>query len=82
MVALFRPAHDLWPGDAAFAGLVRHLRRGCPEFEGWWADHGIGAPVSGSKVLHHPTLGILHLDHATFQANDDPALRLALYTRR
>ncbi len=82
MVALFRPTHDLWPGDAAFAELVERLRRGCPEFGGWWADHGIGAPVSGSKLLQHPTLGTLRLDHASFQANDDPALRLALYTRR
>ena len=82
MVALFRATHDLWPGDDAFAALVGQLRAGSPEFDGWRAAHGIAAPVSGSKQLHHPTLGVLRYDYATFQANDDPALKLALYTRR
>ena len=81
MVALFRPAHDLWLGDAAFADLVGRLRASCSDFAGWWAAHGIAAPVSGTKHLHHPTLGALRYDYASFQANDDPALKLALYTR-
>jgi transcriptional regulator with XRE-family HTH domain len=79
MVSLFRAAHDLWPGDVAFADLVNRLRAECPEFESWWAAHGIGAPISGTKQLHHPRLGTLIYDHASFQANDDPALKLALY---
>ena len=82
MVSLFRAGYDLWAGDVAFAALVRRLREACPEFDGWWAEHGIGAPVSGSKQLFHPTLGALRFDYASFQANDDPALKLALYTRR
>ena len=81
MVSLFRPAHDLWRGDTAFAGLVDRLRAGCPEFAGWWAAHGIGAPVSGTKHLNHPTLGAICYEYASFQANDDSALKLALYTR-
>jgi hypothetical protein len=36
----------------------------------------MAAPACGSKLLHHPTLGTVR------QANDDPALKLALYTRR
>jgi hypothetical protein len=32
--------------------------------------------------LHHPTLGTVGYEYASFQANDDPALKLALYTRR
>jgi transcriptional regulator with XRE-family HTH domain len=81
MVSLFRAGHDLWPGDAAFAALVSRLRAGCPEFDGWWATHGIGAPVSGTKHLRHPVLGALNYAYASFQANDDPALKLALYAR-
>ena len=56
MVSLFRAAHDLWPGDVAFAALVSHLRASCPEFGAWWSAHGIGAPVSGTKHLRHPVL--------------------------
>lgn len=82
MVSVFRASHDLWPGDAAFAALFGRLQASCPEFPGWWAAHSIAAPVSGTKHLHHPTLGTVRYEYASFQANDDPALKLALYTRR
>jgi transcriptional regulator with XRE-family HTH domain len=78
MVSLFRATHDFWAGDVAFSELIRN---GCPEFETWWTSHSIAAPVSGTKVLHHPTLGTLRFEYATFQANDDPALKLAVYVR-
>jgi len=82
MVSLFRAGHDLWPGDMAFAALVDGIRASCLEFDAWWSEHGVGAPVSGTKHLRHPTLGVLRYEYASFQANDDPALKLALYTRR
>jgi hypothetical protein len=31
-------------------------------------------------VLAHPRLGTQRYEYATFQANDDPALKLAIYT--
>ncbi|MBW4330093.1 helix-turn-helix transcriptional regulator [Stakelama sp. CBK3Z-3] len=79
IVSLFRASYDLWPGDPTFIALVDQVRERCPEFEGWWTEHGIGAPISGVKWLHHPTQGLVRYDYATFQANDDPALKLALY---
>jgi len=82
MVSLFRAAHDLWPGDTAFVALVDRIRVSCPEFDAWWSEHGVGAPVSGTKHLRHPTFGVVRYEYASFQANDDPALKLALYTRR
>lgn len=81
MVSLFRASHDLWTGDTAFVSLVERIRAGCPEFEAWWSEHRISAPVSGAKRLRHPTLGVMLYEYASFQANDDPALKLALYTR-
>jgi len=30
--------------------------------------------------MSHPTLGVLHFEHTSFQANDDPALKLVIYT--
>ena len=81
MVSLFRAAHDLWPDDAAFVTLVDRIRASCQEFNAWWSEHAVGAPVSGTKHLRHPTLGIVRYEYASFQANDDPALKLALYTR-
>ena len=82
MVSMFRTGFDLWPGDAAFASLTTRVERGCPEFALWWATHRIATPVSGTKRLYHPTRGVLCFDYSTFQSNDDPGLKLALYTRR
>ncbi len=80
MVAQFRATHDLWAGDPAFIELLERLRLGCPEFEAWWETHDIGSVVAGRKRLSHPKKGSLRFEYATFQANDDPALKLVIYT--
>jgi len=82
MIALFRATHDLWAADPAFVSLVARIRAGCAEFDAWWAAHDVGAAASGSKVLHHPARGRLCFDYTTFQANDDPRLKLAVYLPR
>lgn len=80
MVAQFRATHDLWAGDPAFLDLLGRLRQGSPEFPAWWEKHDIRAGGAGQKLLNHPERGLLRFEYATFQANDDPALRLAIYT--
>ena len=80
MVAQFRATHDLWAGDPAFIGLLERLRQGSPEFAAWWQAHDVKSAVAGRKQLKHPTRGLLRFEYATFQANDDPALKLAIYT--
>jgi len=80
-VGQFRAAHDVWAGDPAFTGLAARLAAGCREFATWWDDHSIAVGSgSGRKVLHHPVRGVLTYDYATFQSNDDAAVRLAVYT--
>jgi transcriptional regulator with XRE-family HTH domain len=81
MLAQFRATHDLFASDPAFVDLLDRLRRGCPEFSAWWEAHDIRGATGGRKVLHHPLKGLLTFEYATFQANDDPALKLAIYTR-
>jgi transcriptional regulator with XRE-family HTH domain len=80
MVAQFRLTHDLWAGDAAFRDLLERLRAGCPEFATWWKSHDIRGSMAGRKRLLHPERGVMLFEYATFQANDDPALKLAIYT--
>lgn len=80
MVAQFRATHDLWAGDPAFVDLLSRLRQGCPEFERWWGAHDIGSVVAGQKALNHPKKGMLRFEYASFQSNDDPALKLVIYT--
>lgn len=79
MIAQFRATYDLWAGDPAFADLVERLQRGCPEFAIWWDAHDVRPGVAGRKLLHHPLKGVLRFDYASFQANDDPALKLVIY---
>ena len=80
IVAQFRATHDLWAGDPAFVELLERLRRGSPEFATWWKAHDIRAAASGRKQMSHPRKGMLRFEHASFQANDDPALKLVIYT--
>ncbi|MFM0566061.1 helix-turn-helix transcriptional regulator [Paraburkholderia sediminicola] len=80
MVALFRATHDLHAGDPAFIELVERVRAHSPEFTKWWNAHYIRGGTSGQKVLTHPERGAQRYEYATFQANDDPALRLSIYT--
>ena len=80
MVAQFRATHDLWAGDPAFLELLERLRQGCAEFAGWWEAHDIKSVAGGRKLLKHPSKGLLRFEHASFQANDDPALKLVIYT--
>jgi hypothetical protein len=42
--------------------------------------HDIGPVAAGQKQLGHPNKGSLRFAYAIFQANDDPALKLATYT--
>lgn len=80
IVAQFRATHDLWAGDPAFTELLERLRRGSPEFRTWWKAHDIRAAAAGQKQLRHPKKGVLRFEHASFQANDDPSLKLIIYT--
>lgn len=80
MIALFRATHDLYADDPAFVELVERLRAHSAEFAKWWNAHDIRGGASGQKVLIHPERGAQRYDYATFQVNDDPALKLAIYT--
>lgn len=80
MVAEFRAIHDLWAGDPAFVDLLTRLEAGSPEFRKWWATHDIAHAAAGRKQLHHLKKSAMKFDHVSFQSNDDPGLKLVIYT--
>ena len=80
VLALFRTNYDFWAGDQAFVELRERLRRESAEFERWWETHDVGNSTGVQKLLHHPVRGLLRFDTASFQANDDSALKLVIYT--
>ena len=79
ITALFRATFDLFADDPAFTDLVAQVRAGCAPFPDWWSDHDVRAPVSGTKTLHG-SAGPCRFRYASFQCNDNPALKLAVYT--
>jgi transcriptional regulator with XRE-family HTH domain len=80
MTAQFRVAYDAFAGDPAFAALVAELEAGCPGFRGWWEAHDVRAAPSGVKRLHHALRGWTTYEYATFQCNEDLAVKLTVYT--
>jgi transcriptional regulator with XRE-family HTH domain len=79
MVAQFRATYDDWAGDPAFAALLEQLRES-PEFVRWWEAHEVRGSASGRKRLNHPKKGMQEFVYSSFQANDDPGLKLVIYT--
>jgi transcriptional regulator with XRE-family HTH domain len=79
MVAQFRVAYDAFAGDPAFDELVARLRT-CPGFDGWWDAHDVRTAPAGVKRLRHPRLGWTAYEYSTFQGNEDPAVKLTVYT--
>ena len=59
---------------------MQRLRRGSPDFALWWEAHDIRSAAAGQKLLRHPKQGLLRFEYASFQSNDDPALKLVIYT--
>lgn len=82
IVSLFRAEYDIWAGDPSFAALIDQCHAGCPQFGDWWSSHDIGAPVSGTKYLWQSVEGRHRYAYSSFQANDDPALKLTLYSKQ
>lgn len=80
IVAQFRAVHDLWADDPEFLDLLSKLRKGCPEFSGWWKAHDVRGTAAGIKRLYHPKKGRMSFEHASFQSNDDPSLKVVVYT--
>ena len=80
MVAQFRTTYDLWACDRAFQALLAPLRAGNSDFSRWWEAHDVRNATAGRKTLHHPRRGPRRFENASFQANDDPSLKLVIYT--
>ena len=80
MVAQFRATYDLRAGDPSLVALLERLRQGSPEIAIWWRSHDIRSVAAGQKIMNHPKKGSIGLECASFQANDDAALKLVIYT--
>ena len=80
VLSLFRATYDFWADDRAFVELREQLRQACPDFETWWESHEVNNAFGLRKDFNHPGRGLIGFDIASFQANDDPSLKLVIYT--
>lgn len=80
LLAQFRAATERYVGEPWRSALVAELELASPQFRAWWPRHDIQATHTEKKELHHPLVGRLVLQPATFQVMDAPDLRMVIYT--
>ncbi|SCM72146.1 putative transcriptional regulatory protein [uncultured Pleomorphomonas sp.] len=79
VVATFR-------ADAVRAGaagnveaMVNELSRASPEFAAMWREKEVGHHGEGTKLLRHPTLGLMSLEYSAFAVDGRPDLSMVIY---
>ncbi|MCD0444026.1 helix-turn-helix transcriptional regulator [Glycomyces sp. A-F 0318] len=78
-VAMLRFDAGKHPEDRRLADFVGELTLGCPEFSGWWNDHGVLRRTYGVKRYRHPVVGELEFAYEAFGSPGDPNQTLCVY---
>jgi len=79
MLGLFHASYARNAHDETFIALVERFSLECPEFDTWWSEHVITAPVSGEKQLTGKDGIVRKFCYSTFTSNDSPALKVSIY---
>ncbi|GHH88621.1 transcriptional regulator [Streptomyces capitiformicae] len=79
-VASLRLVAGRRPDDRALAELVGQLSMNSPEFASLWSRHPVRTCTSGTKHLHHPLVGRMHLTFETLDIPGPSGQRLIAYT--
>ncbi|GEL94075.1 helix-turn-helix transcriptional regulator [Cellulomonas composti] len=79
-VAILRAEAGHNPYDKRLTDLVGELSTRSEDFRRLWASHDVRYHRSGTKVFHHPVVGLLELDYEALVLPADPGLQLNVYT--
>ena len=84
LVARFRAEAARAADREPFDQLVTELADVSPEFHRLWSEQGVSLEPEGAKVVHHPDVGTIELDHVALLhvEPDGRTLRVTLYTPR
>ncbi|WP_342761495.1 helix-turn-helix transcriptional regulator [Bacillus sp. BR3(2024)] len=82
LIAQFRATYTQFIGDEWFKNVIEELTERSSEFRMWWSNHEVQGKPIGRKVLLHPAIGTLVMDHVTLQVYDAPELKLTIYQPR
>ena len=75
----FRAEYSRHAGEQDYEEFLAQIRAHSPLFREWWDAHEVIETQRGTKVLEHPLLGTLRLNHAQTVPTGQPELRLAVY---
>lgn len=79
-VAILRAEAGKNPYDTALTALVGELSTRSEDFRRLWASHDVRLHRTGTKVFHHPVVGLLELDYEALVLPADSGLQLDVYT--
>lgn len=79
-VAILRAEAGRNPYDKHLTELVGELSTRSEDFRRLWASHDVRYHRSGTKVFHHPAVGMLELDYEALVLPADPGLQLNVYS--
>jgi transcriptional regulator with XRE-family HTH domain len=82
LVALFRIEAGRAADRSEFDALVTELSETSEDFRRLWQEHEITDVIEGAKIVSHPDVGEMDLEHVTLMhaEPDGRALRVTLYT--
>ncbi len=79
-VASLRFTAAQFPGDRLLAELIGDLSINSAEFARLWARHDVRLCSSGTKFIHHPTVGDLELHYEVLHLPDSNGQRILTHT--
>ena len=79
-VAILRTEAGRNPYDQGLTNLVGELSTRSEEFRTRWASHNVRLHRTGSKDIHHPVVGDLHLSFDAMDLPADPGLSVVVYS--
>jgi transcriptional regulator with XRE-family HTH domain len=80
LVAHLRSEAGRNPYDRGLSDLVGELSTRSAEFRTRWAAHNVRFHRTGTKRIHHPVVGELHLSYETMELPADAGLTMSVYT--
>ncbi|GGL07003.1 helix-turn-helix transcriptional regulator [Nocardia jinanensis] len=79
-VSALRLAHGFVPPHPEVSDLVSGLYGGSSAFRGLWDDQTVAGLTMTRKSIHHPDVGLLHLNYQTFDVRSAPGQQLTVAT--
>jgi transcriptional regulator with XRE-family HTH domain len=79
VVATFRSETARASASTYTAALVEELSQTSPAFKSMWLEHDVRTHGEGTKLIQHPTLGLITLEYSAFAVDGKPHLGVVIY---